>query len=695
MREQRWLRLAGGVAVTVVAGTALAGPAWGVHWPFFGGDSGRSGFQPVEPGSGPLDFVYSRVGAEDRNIVNSIITSALAPDQQRVIWGSADGRIHQRILATGAPVGPATGIDVSDEANAFGDGLIGSVSFGETSSGTGLGQIFAPHNDAAGVSIAQVDETTGNLVQDVAVTAAAGFDVNSSVMLTGAAADGSRALFFVAQDATGIEALFRVPITAAATTGAAIGPATRTADVHATPEASPTLVFLEAPGGAAGTGVAYIAVGTLDGKVLTFNAADLTPGPTATVGGATETVMTPAVPVAGNGLTPGSAGTGTFKAPLLYVASVTSGQFSSPVSRVHRLVQTGTAATFTVASSSAQAGAASSGLLTDQTVATATGVPGTGSVFLATERNLYALRSSDLTVSAKLSPNDSLVPGATGFRSTVPAGQGTRVLVTTDSGRQLVLDSATVQPVPTAEFAQDASNNGSALAIGQPSVSRAFVQFASDRGLFVYRFRSATTPPTTAPPTTTPPTTAPPTTTPPTTTPPAVTPVVPTTDGYRLAAADGGVFAFGDARFLGSTGAIRLNRPVVGTADTPSGNGYWLVASDGGVFAFGDARFLGSTGATRLNSPVVGMAATPSGNGYWLVAADGGVFAFGDARFLGSTGAIRLNRPMVGMARTAGAGGYYLVASDGGVFAFGDARFFGSTGAIRLNEPIVGLGTTR
>ena len=55
-------------------------------------------------------------------------------------------------------------------------------------------------------------------------------------------------------------------------------------------------------------------------------------------------------------------------------------------------------------------------------------------------------------------------------------------------------------------------------------------------------------------------------------------------------------------------------------APTPTGHGYWLVASDGGVFAFGDATFHGSTGALPLNSPVVGMAATRDGDGYWLVA---------------------------------------------------------------------------
>ena len=161
--------------------------------------------------------------------------------------------------------------------------------------------------------------------------------------------------------------------------------------------------------------------------------------------------------------------------------------------------------------------------------------------------------------------------------------------------------------------------------------------------------------------------------------------------GQWVAFVDGGVFAFGDAAFLGSMGGRPLARPVVGMAATPSGRGYWLVAADGGVFAFGDAAFYGSTGALRLNRPVVGMAATPSGRGYWLVAADGGVFAFGDAAFFGSTGAIRLNRPVVGMAVPPSGGGYWLVASDGGVFAFGAAPFAGSTGGIVLQQPVVGM----
>jgi hypothetical protein len=161
--------------------------------------------------------------------------------------------------------------------------------------------------------------------------------------------------------------------------------------------------------------------------------------------------------------------------------------------------------------------------------------------------------------------------------------------------------------------------------------------------------------------------------------------------GYWNVAVDGGLFAFGDAKFYGSMGGQRLNKPVVGMAATGDGRGYWEVASDGGLFAFGDAGFYGSTGAMALNKPVVGMAATSDGRGYWLVASDGGIFAFGDAGFYGSTGAMTLNKPVVGMAATSDGRGYWLVASDGGIFAFGDARFSGSMGGQPLNQPIVGM----
>jgi hypothetical protein len=52
---------------------------------------------------------------------------------------------------------------------------------------------------------------------------------------------------------------------------------------------------------------------------------------------------------------------------------------------------------------------------------------------------------------------------------------------------------------------------------------------------------------------------------------------------------------------------MRLNQPIVGMAPTADGKGYRIVASDGGIFSFGNARFYGSAGSLRLRSPIVGM----------------------------------------------------------------------------------------
>jgi len=181
-------------------------------------------------------------------------------------------------------------------------------------------------------------------------------------------------------------------------------------------------------------------------------------------------------------------------------------------------------------------------------------------------------------------------------------------------------------------------------------------------------------------------------------------------------------------------------------AREPCASAYWQVAADGGVFTYNSpgnvgnsegtvlgssANFLGSTGCLTLNKPIVGMAASPdttdvgsntacnSGplgpGGYWLVASDGGMFAFGNAPFLGSTGCLVLNEPIVGMmvstdTTTVGnksaclprngpggsfhlaPGGYTMVASDGGVFAFGNAPFGGSLpgSGISVND-VVGI----
>jgi uncharacterized repeat protein (TIGR02543 family) len=163
--------------------------------------------------------------------------------------------------------------------------------------------------------------------------------------------------------------------------------------------------------------------------------------------------------------------------------------------------------------------------------------------------------------------------------------------------------------------------------------------------------------------------------------------------GYYLVGSDGGIFAFGGAQFYGSTGNLKLQRPVVGITVTPNRGGYWLVASDGGIFSFGDAGFYGSipglgfapagtVGGKHLNAPVVGMVPSSDGGGYFMVTSDGGIFAFGDAVFEGSCPGIG---GCVGAAEAvapdAGGRGYWLITAAGNIYTFGDATYYGAPGS--------------
>jgi uncharacterized protein YkwD len=163
----------------------------------------------------------------------------------------------------------------------------------------------------------------------------------------------------------------------------------------------------------------------------------------------------------------------------------------------------------------------------------------------------------------------------------------------------------------------------------------------------------------------------------------------PTGRGYWLVASDGGIFSFGDARFHGSTGHIRLNQPIVGMAATPTGGGYWMVAADGGMFSFGDAVFHGSVGARRIPSPIVGMARTSAGRGYWLVARGGEVYPFGSAGHYGSP----VGHTIAGLLPSGDGRGYLLVTTGGGVLGFGSAEYYGSTGAAPLRAAVVAAST--
>ena len=63
----------------------------------------------------------------------------------------------------------------------------------------------------------------------------------------------------------------------------------------------------------------------------------------------------------------------------------------------------------------------------------------------------------------------------------------------------------------------------------------------------------------------------------------------------------GQVHGFGSAHLFGPS-LNGVASPIVGMTAAPDGHGYWLVASDGGIFAFGSAKFFGSTGCDRVGA---------------------------------------------------------------------------------------------
>ena len=167
--------------------------------------------------------------------------------------------------------------------------------------------------------------------------------------------------------------------------------------------------------------------------------------------------------------------------------------------------------------------------------------------------------------------------------------------------------------------------------------------------------------------------------------------ITPTADrnGYWLVASDGGIFAFGDAGFHGSIpgrrtapGGIRACRtastpPIVGMVPSSDGGGYFMVSSDGGVFAFGDAKFSGSCpGIGGCQGAAVAVMPDATGNGYWVVTSSGSVYPFGDAVNYGQPGA---GGPAITSAvATPNGHGYWILNSAGSVFAYGNAGFLGS-----------------
>ena len=167
--------------------------------------------------------------------------------------------------------------------------------------------------------------------------------------------------------------------------------------------------------------------------------------------------------------------------------------------------------------------------------------------------------------------------------------------------------------------------------------------------------------------------------------------MVPSADGggYFMVASDGGVFAFGDARFAGSCPGIGgCSGTAVAVAPDASGGGYWLITSSGHVYTFGDAPYFGAPGPQ--SSPITSMVRTPDGLGYWLLDADGQVFGYGDASNLGSPAGLTggLNQAAAIFATSDG-GGYWVATAQGSVYNYGDAPNDGSMVGTHLNGSII------
>jgi len=107
------------------------------------------------------------------------------------------------------------------------------------------------------------------------------------------------------------------------------------------------------------------------------------------------------------------------------------------------------------------------------------------------------------------------------------------------------------------------------------------------------------------------------------------------------------------------------------------GHGYWEVGGDGGVFAFGDAAFYGSTGGQHLNAPIVAIAPTPdaTATGRWPRRR---CLRLRRRELLRLATGLHPNASIVAIAATSDGRGYWVASSDGGVFAYGDANFYGS-----------------
>ena len=109
-------------------------------------------------------------------------------------------------------------------------------------------------------------------------------------------------------------------------------------------------------------------------------------------------------------------------------------------------------------------------------------------VVVTTGNNLYLLSTDGLNMAGQFDVQSDLAPGSTGFQQTTAAASGDFIYVTNDQAEQLVLRLFDAKRVSAPEFTPEAGATALAnTGVGQPSISRGFVQYSGGRGAFVYR----------------------------------------------------------------------------------------------------------------------------------------------------------------------------------------------------------------
>jgi hypothetical protein len=443
--------VATGLALTCCVSAAAS------SWPHAGGDASRSG-AAAQAATLPLQSVWSTTAAA---VVAAapVVTDGAGPDAQRVAYATADGRVHVRVLATGAAVGDEEGVPVADGLRRFADG--GLVA--------GTGQVYAVHDDVDGVEVARVDVATGARIGagDVPVPGSLGCRASGPPVLTPPATDGSRILFFAVRGAcAGAPGLLRWGIGA---DGALLGAPTAAAVDGLTDDAGPSLVVLRDPQGAPRFHVAVPHVG----GIAFFDAGrDLTDVPDlAAALPAGERPGVVSAPATAAGVVAGASGSGTPPAEALYVAAASAG-----ATRVHRLVQDGVSASLRVAASAGLPGRPAPGLAVAETMRPSGPASG-GRVLAVTTSGAGVLRLPGLKLAG--------FAGTSGAGMAAPVASGALGLVARGGGDLLAMDLRRATATAT---------GAAPGATAQPALARGLVLAATASGLVALRTTDAARP---------------------------------------------------------------------------------------------------------------------------------------------------------------------------------------------------------